>query len=108
MKDLIGTYVANYKFGDEQLILGTDGTYEQKFTPKDTALKSAVNSGTWDMDGDRLRLRDPLVVHDFYGDLSPEYGEKKVGSVSLLQVSSSLGRVTIRASVNADVDYRKQ
>jgi hypothetical protein len=107
MKDLVGTYVASYKFGDEQLTLGADGTYEQKFTPRDKTLKSAVNSGTWDIEGDRVRLRDPLVVHDFYGDISPKYGEKKTGSVSLLQVSSTFGTVSIRASANADVEYKK-
>src|SRR5262249_42269586 len=75
--DLAGTYIASWSFGKEELLLASNGTYTQTFTPADKSLKVASASGKWTIDHDEVRLFDSLLIHDHYGDLSSSYAEKK-------------------------------
>ena len=105
--DLVGTYVANWSFGREELRLVSNGTYVQTFTPADKSLKIASISGKWTIYGDELRLFDSLLIHDHYGDLSSSYATKKSGA-NIMRVSSSFGKTTIQISANTGVAYVKQ
>lgn len=105
--DMVGIYVVDYDYGREELKLLSDGTYEQRSTPKNDSLKPAAALGKWYFDGESIRLFNSLVVDDFYGGLSTTYSEKKHG-INFLEVQSHFGKTTLKLNANTEETYVEQ
>jgi|SRR5271154_5455112 len=105
--DLVGSYVAQRGYGREELNLGADGRYVQKFTPEDSTLSPATSTGNWDFDGKNLELLDAMLVDDFYGELSPKYSEKKHG-LSYFTIDTHFQKLAFSTGANSNIKYMKQ
>ena len=67
---LIGIYLAEYPYGTEQLVLNSDGTYQQLFAPTGQSLQ-VINIGRWEvreLEGRKLVLRDAVFVDNGFGE----------------------------------------
>lgn len=80
-KELYGTYVAEYSFGTETLLLQDDGAYKQEVAISGVSNPS-VHSGKWRYDdrAKRIILEDCLVVSDGLGGLRRDYDVPQRGN----------------------------
>lgn len=103
---LVGIYIAHYPHGTGQLVLNTDGTYQQLFSLTGQSLQ-VINSGQWelrDVEGRKLVLRNAVFVDNGFG----EPAKTKRSGDWLLEIRTTL-RGTLRFPVNEDrgIEFRK-
>ena len=82
--ELYGTYVAEYPFGKDKLILKPGGEYFQEVTITGKAAV-ATTTGRWSYEPATgyITLKNPLVVADALGKLQPNYDKPFVGDAGL-------------------------
>ena len=81
--ELYGTYIAEHSFGEEKLVLNSDGTYVQEVTIENDP-KPVLQKGKWKYSSSeqRMRLFKALFLADGLGELNKEYN-KPIGVISL-------------------------
>lgn len=81
-QDLYGTYLAQYEFGSEKLILHPNGEYEQNIEIKLTS-ESFQKLGKWKYNPEQndVELEDAYSVQDGFGQLDNSYHIAKNGRV---------------------------
>ena len=84
LSELYGTYLAEYSFGTEKIMLRENGDYVQEVTII-SLNKTITHSGEWsyDPDTERVNLKRCLSVNDGFGRLRDRYSTPLEGGCSL-------------------------
>jgi hypothetical protein len=105
--ELPGSFLADYRFACERLVLCSDGTFTQKVVLKSDNT-TRVAAGTWQFDsiGQCIKFdTNFLLVVDGLGQFRSNYTAPLKGTV-LLPVTKFLGRTSLE--MTETVRYRKQ
>jgi hypothetical protein len=107
-EEVVGTYIAEYSYGQEELRLNEDHSYVQRITVKG-APGETTHSGHWTYDSGvgRLSLQDALLLDNNFGKLNPNY-KKPSDGIWVLSVRKSLSRVTLNWNDDLGVRFEKK
>jgi hypothetical protein len=103
--ELYGTYVADYRFGKEQLILKPSGEYQQEVRIVNKPSLTAAGRWSYDAATGYITMKNALVIADGFGNLKPDYDKLPVGDTVLPARRSLFGE--IRIGGGEGIDYRK-
>lgn len=106
--DLLGTYVANYAFATETLLVHDQGHFTQTIKVHSDG-RVAVTNGTWRFDPkerDVIFSEQFMVVADGFGEMVTNFDHPTREAIVILPVRRYFGKIQIGA--HPGVPYKRQ
>ena len=107
INEIVGSYIMQYPYGTEELLIEKRGYYMQTFRVKGEN-NVWTNKGKWEYDekGSRIILLDAILIDDNFGKMRPQFwNEAKIDW--MLGVKKASGTVYLRFNPDFDYTFKK-